>query len=102
MDTSFGAVASQAVGDPEAVILDVRTDAEWAAAHATNAVHWDLARLKAGEMPDIPKGKHLYVHCAAGARAGQAKTILESNGWTSVQNMGGLNDWNKAGGAIVH
>jgi rhodanese-related sulfurtransferase len=99
-DQPFSEVAARAVADTGAVILDVRRDDEWAQGHADRAVHWDIAKLQAGELPDIPKDARVYTYCAAGGRAGQAKSILEQNGWTSVVNAGGLKDWQAAGGAI--
>ncbi len=94
--------ASQAVRDLAngAVVLDVRTDQEWQEGHAAGATHFELARLQAGELPDIPKDQTIYVYCKSGGRAGQAKAILEQNGFTNVVNIGGLTDWEAAGGPL--
>jgi len=95
--------AGQAVEEVDAdiaVLLDVRNDDEWAAGHAKGAVHWELVRLQAGELPDIPKDGRVYVHCAAGGRAQKAKEILLDNDWTDVTNIGGLEDWENAGGEL--
>ena len=35
--------------------VDVRTDAEWNEGHVDGALHFDVARLKAGELPICPK-----------------------------------------------
>lgn len=99
-EKSFTEVAKEAVADSEAVIVDVRNDKEWAAGHANRATHWELARLEAGEMPDIPKDKKIYIYCEAGGRSGQAAQILKDNGWADVYNLGGLSDWESAGGQI--
>jgi rhodanese-related sulfurtransferase len=101
--TNFAEAAAQAVidvGAGEASLLDVRRDDEWAAGHAVGATHWELARLEAGEFPDIPKDRPVFVHCAAGVRAEKAKEILEQNGWEHVTNIGGLKDWEDAGGLV--
>ncbi len=82
-------------------LLDVRRDDEWAAGHAPQAVHWELARLERGELPDVPKDEPVYVYCAAGGRAGKAQEILMANGWTAVTNIGGLKDWQAAGGEVT-
>ena len=100
-DKSFSDVAAEAVADTEAIIVDVRRDDEWAAGHADRAVHWELARLEAGELPDIPEDARVYTYCAAGKRAGQAADILRENGWSDVQNMGGYSDWVAAGGETI-
>jgi rhodanese-related sulfurtransferase len=84
-----------------AALLDVRRDDEWASGHAPMALHLELAKLEAGQLPDIPKDRPVYVHCAAGARAGKAADILTQKGWEHVFNLGGLNDWKAAGGPVV-
>ena len=100
---SFAEVAARAVKEvasDDAVLMDVRRDDEWRAGHAKGALHWDIERLKNGEIPDLPKDKRIYTHCAAGGRASQAVTILKENGFTDVVCMGGLNDWEQAGGEL--
>ena len=92
--------AVEEVGADAAVLLDVRTDDEWAAGHAKGATHWELARMEAGEFPDIPKDARIYVHCAAGGRAQTAKELLMHNDWNDVTNIGGLDDWENAGGEV--
>lgn len=99
-EPSFAEAATRAVADTNAVLVDVRRDDEWAASHATSALHWELARLEKGELPDIPKDAAVYVYCAAGGRAGAAAAILKEHGWTNVTNIGGLKDWEAAGGAL--
>lgn len=83
------------------VLIDVRTDEEWAAGHAEGAIHLELTRIEAGEMPGVPKDKTICVYCAAGGRAETAKGILISQGFNKVKNIGGLRDWKLAGGSVV-
>lgn len=70
--------------------LDVRTLEEWNEGHKTNAMHFDLARLMAGEVPDVPKDSDIEVYCRSGGRAGLACEILKGLGFTSVHNAGGF------------
>jgi rhodanese-related sulfurtransferase len=51
-------------------------------------------------MPNVPKEADVYTYCGAGGRAGQAAVLLRSKGWVNVQNLGGLKDWQAAGGAV--
>lgn len=96
------AAINQAITDGEAVLLDVRTTAERASdGYAAGSTHFDLARLQAGEFPDVDKDMMIYTYCKGGTRAGEAKTILEDNGFTNVKNIGGLSDWEAAGGTVV-
>ncbi len=93
--------AAAAVADKDAVILDVRHDDEWEAGHADRAMHWPVENIVAGQMPDIPKDKRIYTYCKAGARAAKAEELLKAAGWNDVQSIGGLSDWEAAGGAVT-
>jgi len=90
------------VASGEAVLLDVRTDEELSSdGYAKDSTHFDLARLEAGELPDIEKGTTIYAYCKGGTRAGKAEVILEDAGYVNVINIGGLVDWEAAGGEVV-
>jgi rhodanese-related sulfurtransferase len=67
---------------PGQVTLDVRRDDEWAAGHLEGAVHLPLHELP-DRLAEIPDGT-LWVHCAAGFRAGIAASLLERQGRTVV------------------
>lgn len=88
------------VAEGSARLLDVRTPAEWNEARAEGAVHLDLARIQAGELPPIDREERIYVYCRTGNRAGQAIEILEEAGFTDLVNIGGLGDWQGAGGPV--
>lgn len=86
----------------QAVLLDVRRDDELAEfGYAIGSTHFDLALLEAGELPDFDKNLRVYTYCKAGGRAEKAKVILENNGFVDVINIGGLVDWESAGGVVV-
>lgn len=92
--------AVEDVGNDEAVLLDVRGDEEWSAGHAKGAIHWELARLEDGELPDIPKDARVYVLGAAGP-AETAEEILLQNDYNEVMTVGGLEEWENAGGEVI-
>jgi len=93
---------NQEISKNEAVLMDVRTTVELVEdGYAVDSVHFELVRLQNGELPNYPKDMKMYVYCKAGGRAGQAKTILEENGFTDVTNIGGLSDWEAAEGEVV-
>ena len=94
-------VIVEGVENKEIVLLDVRRDEEWQAGHAEGAIHWDLAKLEAGQMPDIPKDAEVQIYCRTGNRAGTARGIMLQNGWQKVANLGGLSDWERMGGGVV-
>ena len=55
-------------------ILDVRRLDEWQCGHFEDAVHVPLADLSSC-LDDLPAGT-IWVHCAAGYRAGIAASLL--------------------------
>ncbi len=92
---------TEEVAGGEAVLLDVRGDAEWNEGHAAPAIQYEYPKLERGEMPDIPKDKKIYTMCNMGGRAGRAKTILEKEGFTNVESAKGLIQWKDAGGEVL-
>lgn len=89
--------ASDAAGQQQAYLLDVRSVEEYATGHATNAQNFDVEKLKAGTMPNIPKDATIYVYCRSGNRSKEAVTILNANGFTNVTDLGGLQNMKDAG-----
>ncbi len=79
------------------VLVDVREPHEWAAGHATGAVHIPLGRLaaRAGELPsDGP----VYVICAHGNRSKVGVQLLQRAGVARAVNVrGGTAAWMRAG-----
>ena len=80
-----------------AVVLDVRTNSEFAEEHLPTASNIPVQELGA-RMSDVDKltgsdkSRAIVVHCASGGRAAKAKTELEAAGYTNVVNGGGLDD----------
>lgn len=80
-----------------AVILDVRTLAEYTAGHVPGARLLPLADL-AGRLEEVPARQTIYVICRSGARSAQASALLARAGKKDVRNVtGGMNAWQAAG-----
>lgn len=78
-----------------AIVLDVRDDAEFSAGHITDARHIPLAKL-AERIKELEKfkDKPILVHCQGGVRSTKACDILRKNEFTKLHNLqGGLNAW---------
>jgi len=87
---------SQLNGDPNAVILDVRTEDEWNDGIIPNAINIDIYKgqgfIYAVEALD--KSKNYYVYCKAGGRSEQACTIMNQLGFENTYNLlGGMMQW---------
>ena len=74
--------------DKGAVILDVRSQAEFAGGHLTNSVNIPLDALK-NRLGELDSSKPVITCCASGIRSASAKNILKSNGFGEVKNGGG-------------
>jgi len=73
----FAALAAERARRP-LVLLDVRRQSEWDAAHLDGAVHIPLQELDS-RIGDLPPGQ-IWVHCQAGYRASIAASLLAARG----------------------
>jgi len=83
--------AAPAAAPGEPVLLDVRTEREFAAVSLQGSVHLPLSQVEeriAGLVPD--RRTPLRVVCASGARSGAACQLLRQLGYGDVTNVGGL------------
>ncbi|MEM9826091.1 MAG: rhodanese-like domain-containing protein [Planctomycetota bacterium] len=77
----------------DVLLIDVRSKKEWDEGHIEGSIHiphTEIADAIAGVSDD--KSRKIVVYCAAGVRAGKAKTALEAIGYTDVENGGGIDD----------
>jgi rhodanese-related sulfurtransferase len=83
-----------------AVLVDVREPDEWAAGHASVAVHIPLGQLsdRAGELPD--DGEFIFV-CRAGGRSLAAATAFRAAGYEASNLTGGMQAWAASGLEVV-
>jgi rhodanese-related sulfurtransferase len=93
------AQATHLINREDAVIIDVREPAEYAAGHVLGAKNVPLARLDA-PTPDLVKRKErpVIVYGDDSDRAGKAAAALKKHGFTRVTNLsGGIKAWQDAG-----
>ena len=91
-------LAHQLVENQGALLLDVRTPAEYAEHHLPNSVlipHDEVGRRIAEvlEAQQGDKAKPIVVFCRRGGRAQTAKDTLIQHGFTEVTNLGGIDAW---------
>ena len=83
----------------EALLLDVRTPAEFEEAHIDGSVLMPLGNLNTEEVKQLAAGKSTcLLICRSGNRARQAAEKLKSSGLPSLQVLtGGVLAWDAAG-----
>jgi len=87
------AEAQALVTSGQAVLVDVRNDAEWSAGSINGAQHVMLGKL-VEQLESVPKGKPVVVQCQSGARSAIAASILQKHGIDQVINLsGGYANW---------
>jgi rhodanese-related sulfurtransferase len=78
--------------EPGTVLLDVREEDEWEAAHVEGALHIPLGQLPE-RLADLPPDTGVVVVCRSGARSGRATVWLNRNGYQAVNLEGGMQAW---------
>lgn len=94
-------------GDPEAIILDVREDHEWADGHVPGALHVPLGQIDFQGDPAGPRpnedltgrvDKLVITQCHTGQRSILAADLLQKLGYHNVVSMkGGIAGWARLG-----
>ena len=89
--------------NPQAKLVDVREDNEFAAAHAAGATHLGKGIIERDIETAVPdKNTELILYCGGGYRSALAADVLQKMGYTNVFSMaGGWKAWNEAGGEIT-
>lgn len=88
---------------PEKIILDVRTDEEYAQGKIKSATQIDYYQNNfKTEVAKLDKTKPVFVYCASGVRSNSAAKILKQQGFTEIYDLkGGLNAWARSGKPLV-
>jgi rhodanese-related sulfurtransferase len=76
--------------NPNAVIIDVRTPAEYQSGHIPNALNIDISSAEFPEKIDeLDRSKDYYVYCRSGGRSATACQYMVSVGFKNVNNLYG-------------
>lgn len=89
------AVEAKKIMDTEdVIILDVRTEEEYAEKHLYDSICIPLNILRETvEQVIIDKNKKILIYCRSGRRSNDALKILLSMGYENVYDFGGILDW---------
>ena len=75
---------AQLKAHPEAIILDVRTPAEYASGHLENARN--IPNIQS-EYQNLDPARTYFVHCRVGGRSAVASQVLTMRGFEHVFNL---------------
>lgn len=82
---------------PYALIVDVRTDAEWASGHIPGAMHYELNTILQ-KLDQLPTDRPIGFICGSGYRSSIATSLVQKAGFDNVINIkGGMKAWILAG-----
>ena len=74
-----------------AFLVDVRTPGEFAEGNVKGSVNIPLDQVQ-NQLAKFKAKENIVVFCRSGNRSGQAKSILEQNGFNNVTNGGTWQD----------
>ncbi|MDQ3141447.1 MAG: rhodanese-like domain-containing protein [Bacteroidota bacterium] len=83
---------------PSALIIDVRTPAEFSKGHLKNSFNynWNGSEFQ-NQISKLDKSKPVFVYCLSGGRSSSAANQMRSNGFKQVCELsGGIMDWRAA------
>lgn len=90
--TSFvaGEFTQKLAATPNALLLDVRTPAEFSGRHLKNAVNmnWNDPAFK-NKVATLDKSAPVFVYCLSGVRSAEAATYLREKGFKEVYELEG-------------
>lgn len=75
-----------------ALLLDVRTPAEYASGHVRGATNIPVQELSLRMHEVGDKKRPIVVYCRSGARSAAASGLLRANGY-DVVDIGGMHAW---------
>ena len=76
---------------PNALLVDVRNDFEYAEGHIPGSFNLAMSRILKeadAELPD--KTQPLFLYCQSGARSARAAKLLSIMGYEHVTDLGGI------------
>ena len=91
--------AHEQVKRGEAVLLDVREEAEFRQGHAEGAQHLSKGVIEVEIEDQVPNpDQPIIAYCGGGSRSALVADNLQKMGYTNVRSLaGGMRAWNEAG-----
>lgn len=96
--------ATSMINHEDAVVIDVRSIAEYKGGHIVNAINIPMNGF-GNSMKQLEKhrDKPIVAVCRSGSRSGAACSMLRKNGFENVKNLrGGMMAWENANLPVKH
>ncbi len=89
--------------NPDFMIIDVRTEEEYAAGHIEGAVNINIGRLSfSEEIGKLDRDDIYLVYCRTGNRSYGAVTMMQEMGFQTIHHLVyGITEWMNAGYPVV-
>ena len=79
--------------NPSVILLDVRTQEEYAAGHIPGAVCLPVDMITEGMPFPFAKDAEIMVYCHSGQRSTKAAQALCTLGFSNISDLGGITSW---------
>jgi len=81
--------------EPDLIVVDVRTEAEYAEGHLENAILIPSTEVESSVESILPdKDAKILLYCRTDNRSGDAYTIMQGLGYTDLYDLeGGISAW---------
>ena len=91
-------------GNPDFIIIDVRTLEEFNAGHIDKAIVIDYYSPDFKQkLNELERNKQYLIYCRTGGRSAAASKIMKELGFRTVYNMaGGITEWKAEGLPVVN
>jgi len=85
-------------GNPNFIIIDVRTPEEYRTEHIEGAINIDYSEAFKTKIANLDKTKTYLIYCRTGHRSGITLKMMQELGFRRVYNMiGGIIQWREEG-----
>jgi rhodanese-related sulfurtransferase len=94
--TRLGKISGSRAGElvaSGAILVDVRTEAEFTSGHLVEATNVPLNALSRNSRTLVDAKKPIVVYCASGMRSAVARGILRAAGAKQVFDLGAMSRW---------
>ena len=80
--------------EDNAVLLDVRTEEEFSEGRIEGSLNLPIGEIDRATTLIPDKSVPIYVYCRSGNRSARAAAYLKGNGYTKVNDIGGILSYN--------